>query len=474
MLLERGANTELKDAKGIRPIHKAIEFDLPGVLEALLKKKVDVVATTNSGHRPIEMASSKDSQTREKTKTGLWRGREITAEPSRYIPILRMLLDHLTKADIDRGQMIMDVTIDGRPDIVQFMLDKGATPSFKSVPFNQRTPLHWAAEKGFQKCAEILVSRGCDVDSQDAQGLTPAHRAASAGREDMVKFLIPKMEDLNIKANNGMTPLQSAEAQGHQHIRDILHLAGADDTPAPIPQQSAPGDFPPEPGLRRRTDTGTSISEEDYRRYTERFLLAAANGDMEGVLLCLAKGVSVRERDHQHNKIALHWAAENGHEDITNLLLERGSPLSSQDLYGETPLHYAAESGHNAIVAALVRQGPQRLELAKLDDRGRTPLRCARDNYHRETIRLLLGGGRWEGTVSDLEEKDSQEKSLLHWAAEVADEEMCGSLLDLKPSEEASAPDARGWTPLRYAQGRGSRELEHLFGANGPDTKAKL
>ena len=152
------------------------------------------------------------------------------------------------------------------------------------------------------------------------------------------------------------------------------------------------------------------------------------------------------ERDHEHHKTALHWAAENGNEDIGQLLLEWGSSIASQDQYGETPLHYAAESGYTKIVEILLKRGA---ELGAKDDRDRTALRCARDNYHIETVKVMLSG--WEGTKAEAEEKDKQNKSLAHWTAEIGDAKLWHKLRDLDLSADAMAPDERGWTPAQYA-----------------------
>ena len=39
---------------------------------------------------------------------------------------------------------------------------------------------------------------------------------------------------------------------------------------------------------------------------------------------------------------ALIWAAEDGHERVVRLLLEKGVDVESEDQWGQTPLSYAA------------------------------------------------------------------------------------------------------------------------------------
>jgi ankyrin repeat protein len=160
------------------------------------------------------------------------------------------------------------------------------------------------------------------------------HYAATAGREEIVGQLLPKMENLDIKANNGTTPYQCAQIQGHEAIAHTLLKAGASNTLIPEPSHSDLN------GIERRhkdnfathlssKSAASGTSAEEYQKYAECLILASAQGDVEGVLLCLSKGVSVAERDHEHHKTALHWAAENGYVDIALLLLEWGSSIAS-------------------------------------------------------------------------------------------------------------------------------------------------
>ena len=167
---------------------------------------------------------------------------------------------------------------------------------------------------------------------------------------------------------------------------------------------------------------------------------------MEAVLLCLSKGVSVAERDHEHHKTALHWAYENDFVDIVQLLLEKGSSLASHDRYGETPLHYAADSGRTEIVEILLQRGP---DVKVKDDRERTALSCARDNFHIDTIKVMFR--EWEGFREEAEEIDKQGKSLAHWAAEVGDQKLWDELRELRLSDDAMGRDDRGWMPEQYA-----------------------
>ena len=96
----------------------------------------------------------------------------------------------------------------------------------------------------------------------------------------------------------------------------------------------------------------------------------------------------------------LSYAAENGHEAVVKLLLEKGAELETKDLhYGRTPLLYAARNGHEAVVKLLLEKGAE-LE-TKNDAYGGTPLSYAAENGHEAVVKLLLEKG------AELENKDT-------------------------------------------------------------------
>jgi ankyrin repeat protein len=51
------------------------------------------------------------------------------------------------------------------------------------------------------------------------------------------------------------------------------------------------------------------------------------------------------------------WAAEEGHEAVVKLLLEKGAELEAKDSSGWTALIWAAEKGHEAVVKLLLKKG---------------------------------------------------------------------------------------------------------------------
>lgn len=69
----------------------------------------------------------------------------------------------------------------------------------------QRTALHYAAKNNNPEIIELLISKGWNVNAQDAQGNTPLHLAAKTASERALNALIEKKADVNIKNQSGQT-----------------------------------------------------------------------------------------------------------------------------------------------------------------------------------------------------------------------------------------------------------------------------
>lgn len=75
----------------------------------------------------------------------------------------------------------------------------------------ERTPLHWACDRGHQELFQLLVSKNADLNARDADGLTPLHYASMCGHPSLVKELLARGADLNAEDEDGATPLDMAD-----------------------------------------------------------------------------------------------------------------------------------------------------------------------------------------------------------------------------------------------------------------------
>ncbi|KAL2537136.1 putative protein S-acyltransferase 23 [Forsythia ovata] len=96
------------------------------------------------------------------------------------------------------------------------------------VPDNDgRTPLHWAAYKGFADTIRLLLFRDACQGRQDKEGCTPLHWAALRGNVEACTVLVHAgtKQELMVKDKAGFTPVELASDKGHRHVAQFLSNA---------------------------------------------------------------------------------------------------------------------------------------------------------------------------------------------------------------------------------------------------------
>jgi ankyrin repeat protein len=136
----------------------------------------------------------------------------------------------------------------------------------------------------------------------------------------------------------------------------------------------------------------------------------AASGNLAGVQAELDKGADVNAKD-RWGGTPLHYAAEEGHKEIAELLIAAGADVNER-WAGTTPLHYAAFYGQNEIAELLIAKGA---DVNAKDEYGYTPLHDAVDEGHKEVVGLLIAEG------ADVNAKGEDGETPLDWAEWVHD-----------------------------------------------------
>ena len=81
--------------------------------------------------------------------------------------------------------------VDGDYEAIKTAIDSGIDVNAKGGFFG-RTALSSVAHLGHMKIAELLISRGAEVDAKDSFRATPLHRASREGHKNISELLINK------------------------------------------------------------------------------------------------------------------------------------------------------------------------------------------------------------------------------------------------------------------------------------------
>jgi prepilin-type N-terminal cleavage/methylation domain-containing protein len=137
---------------------------------------------------------------------------------------------------------------------------------------------------------------------------------------------------------------------------------------------------------------------------------ACRKGDIEAVKQHLAAGADVNATNDALLRIwelkltPLHFAAENGHKKVVELLIAKGADVNVKvEDEIETPLHSAASRGHKEIVELLIAEGA---DVNAKDCADGTPLDAAQKKGIADLLRKYGGKTGYEDYYEELEHDD--------------------------------------------------------------------
>jgi len=84
-----------------------------------------------------------------------------------------------------------------------------------------------ATKEGKVKVVQLLLERGADINSRNANNQTPLGEAATLGNIDVVRLLIERSAEVDSCGRWGWTPLHIASEWGHLEVSRILVDHGA-------------------------------------------------------------------------------------------------------------------------------------------------------------------------------------------------------------------------------------------------------
>ncbi|XP_015922608.1 caskin-2 isoform X2 [Parasteatoda tepidariorum] len=223
LLLDAGAQVDIKDNKGMRPLHYASWQGKPEPVALLLQYNASVNDQANKGETPLHLACQHGHVL-------------VTSLLLRYHSnILIRNKDHKSPLDL--------ACEFGRYQVVELLLQQQANSRCRSLltenpedlaDNNRTTCLHLAARNGHVDVIRLLLNAGVDINRSTLRG-TALHEAAMHGKLDVVRMLIESGVDVNKPNSYDQTALDivrsfttcHAEKEMKNILKEIINAVQA-------------------------------------------------------------------------------------------------------------------------------------------------------------------------------------------------------------------------------------------------------
>lgn len=495
LLCTSGADPDITDKDHQTPIHIATARSYHKIVDILSEKfKASIMSRTKDGSTLMHLASN------------AYNGQAAMAFIRKGIPIhmpnkagakcihMASIRGHVevVKAIVAKGESVDCRTKDGltplhlavkfgQHEVVETLLGLGANLQLKTGKLGE-TPLHIATMvKDGERCVDLLIKSGADVDATEIKQETPMHFAARFNNLKAVQLLLEdgaKVDSQNIDGENVLHVCvrESNLTIIETMLNHIIQNRTPEEARVLINQQNKDG----ESSCHYTAKLNGRLSHvEDEDREIMRLLLKHG-GDVfletfnqreTPVHYCCQSGntnvlseiqahLEPIECQMAYNKPAknlwtpLFYAAYQGHPDIIRMLLNQSTRVDVFDENGEAPLHVAVERGKEEVVDILLQHDAFVNVRNKL---GMTPLHLAAKLGFNSIVKQLVSD---HGAILDAMTITKQ--TPLHLAAESGQFEVCKTLMKLRA--DLNAADNHSQTPVHLAAQKNHAEvLKHFL-----------
>lgn len=209
-------------------------------------------------------------------------------------------------------------------EVMEALLEAGAKPE---APSPYGTPLTFAAMSANVQGANLLLSRGVNVNVVRADGASILMLTARTGSVEIVRELLKHKADVNLQDLDGATALIYAAREGHPQVGRLLLAAGA------------------------------AVDGMDRHRRTP-LMYAAMTGESDFVRLLLKQGANPNARDSKGQTALLLAAAYGDSPQVIRALLDGGADAKAVDAAGHTAVALAAARGYRESALLLGKSMP--------------------------------------------------------------------------------------------------------------------
>ncbi|WOK92268.1 putative protein S-acyltransferase 23 [Canna indica] len=142
------------------------------------------------------------------------------------IPVADVLVQNgarVEAADINGYRAVHVAAQYGQTSFLNHIIVKYGA-DFDAPDNDGRSPLHWAAYKGYADTIRLLLFRDSYQGRQDVDGCTPLHWAALSSNVEACTVLVHvgNKSELLVRDKKGFTPAELAANRGHRHAAYVL------------------------------------------------------------------------------------------------------------------------------------------------------------------------------------------------------------------------------------------------------------
>lgn len=366
VLLEKGANPNIRNANGETAIFNAIKSDSSSTIDLLMRKGAQKNSRDYLGNTPLHACVRWDSKN-SAMKLIQWKadlnvqnlaGKTPLAQAARSgrIAMVTLLTDNganVDATDATGKTVLMDAIQSGNLDIVNLLVKKGASPHIQEM--YGRNAYHEAASTGNIQMIEVVQKAGGNPLARDAQGITPFSIILQGKDKNLIKAVLGTNSKLLDSDSN--TPLHIAlENDVSVEILDFLV-----DMNYPINTRNKDGITPLSVAVSKNLvgqakvllENGADPFITDNEKECAISIVLKKQDDTirEEILNDIVK-LAGNKTDYQGEGI-LHYAARIADANTIQKLLEKGLDRTVRNISGETPRDIAIRWQRKDIVDLL-------------------------------------------------------------------------------------------------------------------------
>lgn len=430
----------------------------------------------------------------------------LIAAKKGFINVLRVFLERGTleimATDPDGHTALHACSRLGLVDPIQSLLRRKADPTFQDS--KGRTALHYAALYGQTDVVKILLSAtGVEVAIRDNMGATCLRAAFQSTHIEVVHLLLDKTEMDPDRFENGgaagtatladlggRTPLLWCLENNFQHLArrlvdkttiELIDCKSADGSTAlahAISLQNAELVT----ALVKRPDA--EVDCQDKKWGLTPLLYAAKHGLDEVCRLVLKhEDVAINARDADGRTALQHCGIQGWQGVVEDIVSRPDTDMNAADSEGLTALAVAIEANHTGVIRAILSASHLDVDVSVRTRTGETPLLWAVKNASADMpggkdppgrskfdrTRSIVRGGAQDlcakilgHELVDVEAKDGDGKTALHYAAERGYVMMCAKII-AQPRVNLEAVDNEGRTALSLGMDGGHVKVVELL-----------